>query len=434
MRERRSKGFGSIRARRRRDGTIAYMLKVTFGGRDYVRTVAAKSKKEAGAMLPAFVAEIQSGETERKKQDAERLSKQPTLAEWSGEFLASHVKQDADRAATRAAYASMIRLYILPALGAYKLSEIEAPMIRDAMQALRRKGRALRTIKLAYAVMHRCFDAAVEDGLLNQNPMQKFSKLHLGENEGEAESAKRHALTAAQVTALLSACADDPKLHLFVSIGASTGLRPGEISGLRRQDVDLKASVIHVRGSAKRVHGGPGEGARVWIGDTKTKSSRRDVGIGPALTALFVAHFERMEAMQRELRGLPGNVATARPVVPAEACVFCADPATAEGLRAPRSPHTIRAQFKRALARAGLPDNVSPHWLRHTAISHAIANGTPLADAAKRAGHKNPAITAAIYTHAVGDGEKKAAAIGDSLLTSGKSAEIEQNGMDKGLK
>jgi hypothetical protein len=49
-----------------------------------------------------------------------------------------------------------------------------------------------------------------------------------------------------------------------------------------------------------------------------------------------------------------------------------------------------------------------------------------LADASKRAGHKNPAVTAAIYTHAVSDNERKAARIGDSLLGPAKSAEMEQ--------
>jgi integrase len=60
-----------------------------------------------------------------------------------------------------------------------------------------------------------------------------------------------------------------------------------------------------------------------------------------------------------------------------------------------------------------------------------MAQGTTLADASKRAGHSNPAITAAIYTHAVDDGDKQAAAIGDSLLT-GTSGTVERISHDKG--
>ena len=416
MRERRSKGFGSVRERKRKDGTRAFMLKVTISGLDFVRTVSAGSKKDAAKMLPAFVAEIQSGELARKRADAKSLSEQPTLAVWSQIFLAQHVSQDPDRAATRTAYANMLRLYILPALGSHKLAEITAPMIRDTMQELYRRGRAMRTLKLAFAVLHRAFDAAIEDQILKTNPMPRFSKLRLGDAETPADSAKRHALTAPQVSALLQACGEDHSLRVFVSIMASCGLRPGEANGLRWSDVDLKAGALHVRGTAKRVSGIPGEAARVWIGKTKTASSNRTVSMGPALIALFGAERARQEAVQREILGRNPNVRELKSLLNADACVFCADPATAEGQRSPRNPASLSSQFRRATIRAGLR-NISPHWLRHTAISHAIAEGTSLADVSRRAGHANPAITAAVYTHAVSDGERKAAMIGDSLLS-----------------
>ena len=147
-------------------------------------------------MLPAFVAEITSGELARKKADAKRLSEQPTFGEWSQVFLAQHVSQDPDRAATRTAYANMLRLYLLPPFGSHKLAEITAPMVREAMQELYRRGRAMRTVRLAFAVLHRAFDAAIEDEVLKVNPVPRFSKLRLGDTETAADSAKRHALTA----------------------------------------------------------------------------------------------------------------------------------------------------------------------------------------------------------------------------------------------
>jgi integrase len=326
----------------------------------------------------------------------------------------------------------MMRLYILPAIGSHKLSEITAPMVRETMQELYRRGRAMGTIKLAFAVMHRCFDAAIDDGYLKESPVPKFSKLRLADAEGAQESAKRQALTAGQVIALLNACDDDPALKLWTAIMASCGLRPGEANGLRWQDINVKTGELHIRGAAKKVYGpNPGEGSRVWIGKTKTPSSKRQMTIGPMLAALFAAEQERQEAIQRQLIGLPANVATTKRLVPGEGCVFPADPTTAQGLRSPCSPDSLSGRFRRAAIRAGLP-HVSPHWLRHTAISHSLAEGTPLADASQRAGHKNPAITAAIYTHVVGEGEKKASAIGDRLLSPSAPAEIEQLASDKG--
>ncbi len=84
------------------------------------------------------------------------------LSNGQEKFLVQHVSQDPDRAATRAAYASMLRLYILPTLGRHKLSDITTPMIRDLMQELSRGKRAMRTLKLVYAVLHRALDAAMK--------------------------------------------------------------------------------------------------------------------------------------------------------------------------------------------------------------------------------------------------------------------------------
>jgi len=421
MSKRGRKGDGSFKLRRRKDGTLAMLMKVTIGGVDHVRTIDAPGRKQMRDKLRDFATEVRSGAFAADKVERAKFAGQPTLAEWSPLFLSGHVSLDEDRQATRTAYGNMMRLYIVPALGTHKLSEITTPMVREALQAMYRsggqngRGLAMGTIKLVFAVFSRCFEAAKDDGYLQANPVPRFSKLKLGDVEGPAESAKRHALSKQEVAALLDACRDDASLHLWVSIMAASGLRPGEANGLRWRDVDVKANALHVRGSAKHVYSDvPGEAGRVWIGKPKTPSSLRTVTIGPALAAALASERERQERMQRELRGLDPAVRHIRTFLPADACVFPADVATEDALCAPVSPDRLAGQFRRAAGRAGL--KVSPHWLRHTAISHAIAEGTPLADASKRAGHKSPAVTAAIYTHAVGEGQSKAAAIGDSML------------------
>ena len=308
--------------------------------------------------------------------------------------------------------------YVLPTLGARRLHEITGPMIRDCFQAARRKGRAVTTLRLTYAALSRVFNAAIDDMVIAASPLPKFAKLYLGDIASASEGAKRRALSAGQVSALLAACAGDPSFRLFVAIMASCGLRPGEAAALRWQDVGHNSGVVRVRGSVKQAWMGKGVPSRTWIGRTKTRNSVRDLAIGPTLIAMFNAERERQEGIQRTLHASDPKVRELT-LLPGEACVFCADPATAEGLRQPRAPDSLRAQFRRVAKLAGLP-GVSPHWLRHTEISHAIAGGTPLADASRRAGHKSPAVTAAIYTHAVGEGERKAALIGDALLAPAK--------------
>jgi integrase len=414
VRQRRPKDAGSVVIRKRADGSEAFMLKY----RGYTRTTAATSKGDALKLLPAFVAKARTGDIERERAVALARNQQPTLADWARTFLTQHVKPGDDYLATRATYENVLSRYVLPALGEKRLHEITGPMIRDCFQTARRKGRAVTTLRLTYAALSRAFNAAIDDGVIAASPLPKFAKLYLGDIPTASEGAKRRALSTTQVSALLAACAEDPSLRLFVAIMASCGLRPGEAAALRWQDIGHNSGVVRVRGSVKQAWMGKGIPSRTWIGRTKTRNSVRDLAIGPTLMAMFAAERERQEALQRTLHANDPKVRELS-LLPADACIFCADPTTAEGLRQPRAPDALRAQFRKAAKLAGLP-GVSPHWLRHTEISHAIAGGTPLADAARRAGHKSPAVTAAIYTHAVGEGERKAALIGDALLAPAK--------------
>jgi integrase len=411
IRQKRPRDAGSVIERRRADGSIRYVLK----WRGYTESTQATSKSEALEMLKIFRAKAESGELERMKAEATARGQQPTLREWSKVYLAQHVSQDPDKLATRRAYEGEVRLHILPTLGDRRLGEITWPVIREMMQAHRAAGLSIRTIQLAWAVLRLMLDAAIEDGVMKSaNPMLKFSKLKLGDAETGAEVARRSALTARQVGALLGACRA-PDLKIYIAAMASCGLRPGECVGLRWRDVDLKASVIHVRGAAKKAYARPGEKAVVWMGKPKTKSSVRVVAIGPTLSAMLAAERERQESYQTELLGRDPNLPRVRSLLPADACVFPVDPASPPvGLTQPADPHNMSARFVRAAARIGL--KASPHWLRHTHLSHAIEGGLSLADTAARAGHSNVLTTARVYVHAVSESQGKAAAIGDSLL------------------
>lgn len=417
VRQRQSRDAGSVITRKRADGSAAFMLK----WRTYTKTVAAGSKAEARAMLPRFIADTRDGVIKREREAAEARAAQPTLEAWCKTFLAQHVSQDHDRMATRAAYANALRLYILPTLGQHRLHEITKAMVRQTMQDQYRAGRSIATLRLAHAVLHRAYEAAIEDGYTASNPLPKFAKLRLGNGESGAETARRSALTGPQVAALLDAC-HDADLMLYVAILASCGLRPGEALGLHWRDVDLKKGELDVQGSAKKGYARPGEVREVWIGKPKTASSKRTVAIGPALVSLFTAERERQESYQAMLLGRDPNVRALKSLLPADACVFPADLAMPSRLGQPCDPDAMRSRFMRAAARARL--KTTPHALRHTHISHAIEGGLSLADTAARAGHSSVMTTAKTYVHSVNESQRKAALIGDSLLVAG-GAEVE---------
>jgi integrase len=380
--------------------------------RTVTKTVEAVSRKEAFALLPAFVAEAKAGLVTAERAAARKRELQPTLAEWTETFLAQHVSQDPDRLATRTAYRNVLRLYVLPELGSYRLGEVRMALVREILQEEHRAGRSINTIRLARAVLHRAFDAAIEDGYTDVNPTPKFSKLKLGDGDSAAERAHKAALTAAEVAKLLAAC-KDPDLKLFAAVLVGCGLRRGECMGLHWRDVDLKDGVLHVRGAAKAVNPGGGERKKVWVGKTKTSSSKRAVAIGPALAALFTAERARQEAVMGQLLGRDPSVRELKSLLPADACVF-PEGYSADELKRPSDPDVMCLRLKRAADSAGLKTRA--HALRHTSISHAIEGGLSLAEAAARAGHGSVLTTAKTYVHSVSESQRKAALIGDSLL------------------
>ena len=85
--KRREKGLGSVRLRKRNDGSTGYQLKIVVDGVAHVRTVDAKSETAAKKLLLALRSEIHSGELARKETEASQLAVEPTFGEWCATYL-----------------------------------------------------------------------------------------------------------------------------------------------------------------------------------------------------------------------------------------------------------------------------------------------------------------------------------------------------------
>jgi integrase len=125
----------------------------------------------------------------------------------------------------------------------------------------------------------------------------------LAELPAGAKTRKSKAMAADQVAALL-ALDLTPWWRAYIATAVMTGLRPGELLGLRWQDVDTRAGVIRVRVAAKRVKG------RLVLADLKTEQSRRTLKM-PAAVAEALAAQKRAQAEGR--LGAGGGVAGSRP-------------------------------------------------------------------------------------------------------------------------
>lgn len=400
-------------------------LVITVDGKQYSKAVKVRTKREAQALLPAFIAEVQSGAVAAAKDAKRKLSEAPMFRELADSYVKNYMEPGPDGAATRRAYR-----YAFARIGAKEISEtrvleITKDQLHRALRSLAAGGLSVATVKLVHAALSKLFGHAVETGLIATSPLPRFSKLALDRGEDASQRARRSALSDGQVAALLAASVTDNELAVWISLMVSLGLRPGEALALRWQDVDLSTRVLHVGHSAKPVAGG----GHSRIGRTKTAGSVRSLRIGPELAAVLQAERDRQEQFLARLAGIPADVVPVRPLLQPPDCLLPSGWADHERT-APLPIGRLAHRFEVAAKAAGLP-GVSPHWLRHTAISRLLAGtetqpGIGLAAAARLAGHSDPGTTSRVYAHALAESLDRAVAIGDALLRPRPSAPVEQ--------
>lgn len=198
-------------------------------------------------------------------------------------------------------------------------------------------------------------------------------------------AADRSGLDAAQVLALLGRLGEPHRT--VAALIAHTGLRAGEVLGLRWGDLSETAGTLRLERQSDH-------DTRAFA-ELKHRSQRRTLALHPDAVALLAAH-----RRQARWRG------AGDPLFPG------ADYA-ATGL--PLHHKTLLRAIGAAARAAGLPAGTGPHALRHAHASLALAAGASAKDVQERLGHANLATTAR-YLHAAGSGDRTVARrVGDAL-------------------
>ena len=178
-----------------------------------------------------------------------------------------------------------------------------------------------------------------------------------------------------------------------------SGMRQGEMLGLRWRDVDLEHWMLHVRAS---VHQHPRTGE--WtLTQPKTPRSRRQIAVSDEVMAALHAH----RARQLQERLLVGPAWTDLDLV------FPSMVGT------PLSPRTLLYRtFRPLLAKASIvdPAGVRIHDLRHTAATLALGGRVNPKVVSEMLGHASVAIALDLYSHVVPDMQQDAAAVMGRLL------------------
>jgi len=377
----RADGEGSIR--QRGDGRWEARLFVGWlpDGKVDQRSVYGKTQQECRRKL-----------TELRKQ---RETGTIIAADRAGATIAGFVERwlaataASVRPSTHKRYAALLRVHVLPTLGKKRLdalrpSDIQALLAWLLTQSARGKHGALltaSTVHHVYVALHVALAAGVKWGDVARNVADVVDPPHVVKVE-------TYTPTPIDVARLVVVAADDP-IGALVAVAAFTGARQGELLGLQWPDIDFDRATLSIRRTLlPSTHGGVPA-----FGPPKTARSRRTVTLAPEAMAAL----RTQRGRQREQRLLLGPDYTDHSLVFATA------------LGTPYLASNVHRSFKRLLTRAGLPESVRFHDLRHAAATNSLQADIPLKVVSERLGHSTLAITADLYTHRVASLEADAA-------------------------
>jgi integrase len=273
------------------------------------------------------------------------------------------------------------------------VKKLAARDIETLLTKMAAEGLSTSTIRGCRSVLARALDRAMRDRLVLVNAAR------LAEVP-EGTRRQSRSMTTAQARQLL---ASDLTVwwRAYFSLALYCGLRPGELTGLRWEDVDLASGLIRVRRSLKRGRAG------LAPSDLKTQSSKRTLTMPEAVRSALTA-LRREQAADR-LRLGPHYQDR-------HDLVFRDDAGR------PMSRQRMNVRFKQVLDAAGLGTDWQPRETRHSFVSIASDHGASIEDIADAAGHVNPNVTRAVYRHQISDTVTRAPAALDQALAAGGEA------------
>src|ERR1039457_1491747 len=334
-------------------------VSVGFGpdGKRLRRKVSGKTKQEVRDKLRALHAELNVG-----LQPSAGYTVRVAVEDWLTHGLSGR------SARTVQLYRDGVRP-LTDRLGARPLRKLSAADVRSALAALSDQ-LSTRSLQIAHNCLVRAIRHAEADDLVGRNVAA------LVRPPAGSEGRPSKALSVEQARQLLRAAPADDRpgedphpLHAYVVLLLTTGLRPQEARALRWDHVDLEAGTVAVWRSDRAG------------GDTKTPKSRRTL----RLAQIAVNALRQRKAAQTADRLKAGEMWHDTGLVFTTTIGTMLD------------QHNIRRGFRQITKAAGLGEDWVPRELRHTFVSVMSADGVPVEEIARLAGHQQTSTTELVY-------------------------------------
>ncbi|EGK10195.1 phage integrase family site-specific recombinase [Desmospora sp. 8437] len=381
---------GHIRKRGSKWAIVLDIGKKADGSRNRKWFSGFKTKKEAQSFLNQKLHQIESGTYVEPSKI--------TLGEYLNRWLKDYAELNtAPR--TYQGYEYMITQHIIPQIGDIPMDKLKPMHIQGYYSEKLAKGRkdgsgglSPRSVLHHHRILHQALDQAVKWQVIPMNPAKSVTP-------PKPQRKQINTLSREQVHQLLSATKNTPYYEqIFFAI--NTGMRRGEIFGLRWKDVDFANRTISVRQTIQRIK----NKGLVFRDTTKTDGSRRSIAVSDSVIHML-NRIKKRQAQEKISCG---------PLYQDHDLIF----ANSDGT--PINIDYLSREFGRLIKRMKLP-HIRFHDLRHTHATLLLQQGEHPKVVSERLGHSTITITMDTYSHVMPNMQKEAAQKLDNFLFGSKN-------------
>ncbi|MFI5671398.1 tyrosine-type recombinase/integrase [Streptomyces sp. NPDC051704] len=310
------------------------------------------------------------------------------LTYWLGSVVVHRLREN-----THTRYAACVRLHLIPGLGTKRIARLTAKDVRTFLDRLRttcqccaqgldterkkccavgeccQKRLSALTVTYVHSVLKSALEHAVREDELPRNVARNVKAT-------THQPRRFRPLTAAEARQFLDAARAD-RLHALYELALRTGLRKGELLGLRWEDLDLTTGTASIRHSLQRTR----TGGLTHL-PTKTRASERRIALPTECLHSLKKHQESQDKERKT----------------AESAWQDSDLVFTTPTGRPLDPANLTRRFRSFLNRAGLR-RIRLHDLRHSTATLLLEQGVDLVVIKELLGHAHIGVTAGVYAH-----------------------------------